>query len=727
MKQVFLSGQGGISVLEAPVPGRIRNSVLVRNRYSLISSGTEGAAVTRNSGLLGIYEKAMASTDRIQQVWTMAKTQGLRQTLDTVRNKLSEHTAIGYSTAGTVIEVDNENLPFRPGDNVACMGTGFANHAEYVVVPRNLAARVPEGVAIEQAAFGSLACIAMQGIRRLELTPGERVGVIGLGLIGQITMRLLAGMGFRPYGLDLAPDRVALAKSNANAEAWSLEERDSGQYVMSLTKGAGLDGVIICAATDSDGPVNLAFDLCRKAGRVSLVGDVGLSLERSKMYKKELELRMSCSYGPGRYDAEYEIRGRDYGLSQVRWTEGRNLEHFLWMLQAGILDLGDLVSERFAVEEAPAAYARIKGGDPAILGVLLDYGEPPDLPAAALAAREGTQVRIGPVAPATIKHKGDGPVRLGIIGVGGYVKGMLLPHLKKLSDDFAVRALVTRSGGSAAAAARRFQAPVAASDHRTILDDPDIDAVLIGTRHATHARFALEALEAGKHVFIEKPMTTTVEDAAAIVEAADRAGLIVRVGFNRRFSPYMRALREAIGESGVRIFLARVNIGPLGDDWSNTEEEGGRLLGEGVHFYDLANWFMGGEPLSIAAGMAGEANSTNPNASVVMGYADMSHANVLYTSLGHKGMGKEFFEAFGNGKAARVEDFTSIRVWGGKLQGKFKRGDKGQRDCLREFAAAVRGRPFTLTGADARAGLAATRIALTTVEQARSALKIDNP
>jgi predicted dehydrogenase/threonine dehydrogenase-like Zn-dependent dehydrogenase len=719
MKQVFLSGQGGISVLEAPVPGRMKNSILVRNRYSLISTGTEGAAVTKNTGLLGLYEKAMASSDRIQQVWSMVKTQGLLQTLDTVKNKLADYTAIGYSTVGTVIEVDNENMPFCPGDTVACMGTGFANHAEYIVVPRNLVARVPDGVAIERAAFGALACIAMQGIRRLELTPGERVGVIGLGLIGQITMRLLAGMGFRPYGLDLSSARVALAQNTANAEAWSLDERDSVQYVLGLTRGAGLDGVIICAATDSDAPVNLAFDLCRKSGRVSLVGDVGLNLERSKMYSKELELRMSCSYGPGRYDADYEIRGQDYGLGHVRWSEGRNLEHFLWMLQAGLLDLDDLISECYPVEDAPAAYARIKRGDPAILAVLLDYGEPPDLPAAAIAAREGMRVEIGPAAPATIKQRGDGPVRLGIIGVGGYVKGMLLPQLKKLSNDFTVAALVTRTGGSAAAAARRFRVPVAASDHRLILDDPDIDAVLIATRHATHARFALEALAAGKHVFIEKPMAITTRDCLRIVEAQRQAQLVVRVGFNRRFSPFLQAMKAAVGQ-GCKLLNIRVNVGSIGNHWSNTAEEGGRLIGEGVHFIDLANWIMNCAPVGVSAQFVGDPDPLNPDACISIRYEDGSVANVVYTTMGHTARGKEYFELFGSGRTVVVDDYQLIRAYGCRIKtARADKGNKGQQGALAEFAQAIRHGEGN-DGANAMAGLWATRIVRTAQVAAKS-------
>ncbi len=713
MKQVFLTGNGGIALLDAPVPGKLNNSILVRNHYSLISSGTEGAAITKHTGLMGLYEKALSSRDRMGQVWAMAEAHGIRQTVNVVRNKLSDFTALGYSSVGTVVDVSDADMPFRVGDSVACMGTGFASHSEFVVVPRNLAARIPEGAQLDQAAFAALACIAMQGIRRLELTAGERVGVVGLGLIGQISLRLLASMGYRAYGLDLSEERAAIARKFANTEAWALDKLDSEAHVLDLTDGIGLDGVIVCAASDSDEPVNLAFDICRRAGRVSIVGDVGLALQRKKMYAKELDVRMSCSYGKGRYDVAYEIDGVDYDLDHVRWSEGRNLEHFLWLLGTGALDLSDLISDRFPIDDVVNAYAKIKGGDSRVLGVLLDYGDPTNCTNSVKAAAEGTRIDRSLTSAVAIGERGNGPVRLGIIGAGGYVTGMHLPLLKDMGDEFLVRALVSRSGATAAAAAKRFDVPTTASDYRRILDDPEIDAVMIATRHATHAKFAIEAIEAGKHVFVEKPMATTVADAEDIVAAADRSGLIVRVGFNRRFSPYIHALRDVIGPEGIRVLFARVNVGAIKNDWSNTPEEGGRLLGEGVHFFDLANWFMGAEPKNVAANMIGTINSTNANASVLLRYTDGSNANVLYTSLGDKRMGKEYFEAFGNGRSAILNDYNKLEIWGGNQKSKPRRGDKGQRDCLREFSAAVRGIEFPVKGADARAGLAATRIAQT--------------
>lgn len=717
MKQVFLGGDGQIEVLDAPVPGRLRDAVLVRNSCSLISSGTEGAAVTRRGGVWGVYEKARSSRDRVEQVWTMARTQGIAATAQAVRGKLADYGMIGYSSAGLVVEVDGEDMPFRVGDRVACMGVGFANHAEYVTVPRNLVARLPEGVAFEDAAFGAIACIAMQGIRRLGLTPGEQVVVIGLGLIGQLCVRLLGAMGYCALGLDRDPVRVAKARE-AGVPAWTLDDTDCRQRVVEFTDGHGADGVVICAGTKSDEPVNLAFDLCRRNGRVSVVGDVGLGLQRAKMYRKELELRISCSYGPGRYDDTYEIGGHDYPIEHARWTEGRNLSFFLEMLGSGRLNVADLRTDRFDVAQASQAYAKAKQGS-SVYGVLLDYGPLPEEPRA---PRAEQRVLHMPTVPR--RANGGGRVRLGLIGVGGYAKGMHLPNLKALDDHFEVRAMASRSGGTAAAAAKRFGAEVVASDYRALLDDPELDAVLVCTRHSAHAKIVLDALDAGKHVFVEKPMTTTIQDGEAVVAKAESSGLVVRVGFNRRFSPFMIALREVVGREGPRMFTVRCNIGPGGSHWSDTDEEGGRLLGEGVHFLDLCNWFVGSEPVSVSGVVAGSERTDNPSTMVQLGYDDGSTAQITYTALGHRLMGKELYEAFGNGRSARCDDFRSVESFGARVAVKAKRGDKGQREVLREFAAAVRGENLPIIGADARAGLVATAMAICSRRPAASHLDL---
>ncbi|MCG6538064.1 MAG: Gfo/Idh/MocA family oxidoreductase, partial [Syntrophales bacterium LBB04] len=352
--------------------------------------------------------------------------------------------------------------------------------------------------------------------------------------------------------------------------------------------GIGLDGVIVCAATTRDEPINLAFDLCRKRGRVSLVGDVGLCLQREKMYEKEIELRMSCSYGPGRYDPDYEMSSHDYPMAYVRWTERRNLELFLQMLSTARLNLKPLVSAQRNIEQAPEAYASLKKGDPNTYAVLFDYGPLNEQPEES-SLKPGRTIRYSQ----STKIAGGRRIRLGLIGIGGHTKEVHIPNLRKMGDLFVIQGIASRSGASAGIAALKNGAAIATSDHRELFASKEIDAILIATRHRTHATFVKDALDAGKHVFVEKPMTLTLEDAEDIVRKSDETGLIVRVGFNRRFSPYLIAPRKTVGNSGLRMFSVRVNTGIVPGDWSNTPEEGGRILGEGVHFFDLSNWFMG--------------------------------------------------------------------------------------------------------------------------------------
>ncbi len=721
MKQVFLSGKGEIEVLDVPVPGRSSNMVLVKSAYSVISTGTEGAAVSRRGGWLGVAEKAAHSRERVQQVWDLARVQGIGQTWDMVRNKLDDYIMPGYSCAGQVVEVGGDESPYRPGDLVACFGAGFATHSEYVAMPTNLMAPLPAGVDCQEAAFGAIACIAMQGVRRLELTPGETIGVIGLGLIGQIAVQLLTAMGYRAVGLDLSPARAAKAAELAGIEAWGAQEADSIYRVQELTGGRGLDGVIVCAASRSDGIINQAFDLCRRRGRVSLVGDVGLALQRAKMYQKELDLRMSTSYGPGRYDDEYELQGRDYPLAHVRWTERRNLEHFLSLLQAKKLQLQPLMSHLCPIDDAAAGYARLKQGDQSTYGVLIDYGPLPENPQPPKREAYITRRATPAAAQAT-----SGVIQLGVIGCGGFAKAVHLPNLAKLSSLFKIRGVATRSGGSAEVVARKSGADLATSDYKVLLEDSAVNAVIISTRHASHARMVLDALDAGKHVFVEKPMCISVEEGQRIVEKAKSTGLIVRVGFNRRFAPYLNTMRQAVGTQGARIFTCRVNIGAIGNDWSNTPEEGGRLMGEGVHFFDLCNWFAGSEPERITAVAAGEAKVTNPNILLQIHYPNQCVAQVLYTSLGHKGAGKEFFEAFGNGRAARCDDYKTVEISGAPAA-KSKNGGKGHLEELEEFAAAIQNRPYPVAGADARAGLVATWMATAAYQSAQENATVLNP
>ncbi len=707
MKQVLFSGKGEVEVCEVPVPGVLPRSVLVATAFSLISTGTEGAALSGGGGLLGVVQSVRQKPERLKQAWRLAQTVGVHQALGFIQQKLAEYSAPGYSAVGRVIDVSDPSLPVKVGDLVACVGAGIAVHAEYLVVPENLLVVLPPNVAAREASFGALLCIAMQGIRRLQLDPGEIVGVIGLGLIGQITLQLLSAMGYRSIGFDLRGDRAAKARELGFSQAWSLTEADPVQLAAGLTHGHGLDGVIVSAATSSDAPVNLAFDLCRRGGRVSLVGDVGLQLERSRMYRKEIELRMSCSYGPGRYDDEYELGGKDYPYSYVRWTERRNLEYALSLIASGKLNLAPLISHSFSIREASAAYSVVKAAAADTYGVVFEYDSATN--ATFLIERKVTVRGV----TSTGAARRDGLVRIAVIGTGSFCKSVHLPNLAKLRDLFAVTALSSRTGTSAMSPAKRYGIPLVTSDYREILGDASVEAVLISTRHSGHAKIVLEALSGGKHVFVEKPMCLTEAEGAAIVDRAAAAQRIVQVGFNRRYAPMLGLMREALGKGGPRTLSCRVNVGAIGDAWSNAASEGGRLLGEGVHFFDLCNWFMGSQPDAVSASAIGEQDVGNPNAAVIMRYPDGSTAQVLYTTLGHAGAGKEYFEAFGNGRTVSCEDYAQLRVHGASVAvPRSARRNKGLLLQLQGFAAAIRGQPFPVERPDEYAGLRATRIAL---------------
>ena len=696
-------------MLDVPVPSKIQGSILVRTQCSLISQGTEGAAISVRGGWRGAYEKATQSRERVHQVWGMVRQNGVAATREAVMAKLEDMNPLGYSSTGIVEDVSDSNGLFRAGDRVACMGVGFASHAEYAVVPVQLAAKLPQIVSSEVGAFGALACIAMQGIRRLELSPGETIVVIGLGLIGQLTIQIGTALGFRMLGLDLNAEKAKLARESGALDAWQPAESTDVARVQRWTEGHGADGVVICASAKSDQPLNLGFDLCRPRGRVSVVGDVGLGAARAKMYRKELEMRLSCSYGPGRYDPGYELEGRDYPIAYARWTEGRNLALYLDLLDRELLHVERLVSRKYPIVEATAAYHAIKSQDN-VYGVLFTYAES-EPSASGAKPRSKANPQIVEYRPSVKAKQTSDSIRLALIGCGGFTKAVHLPNLAALTNQFVIEAVASRSGATAGAVARRTRARVATSDYRALLDDTNIDAVLVATRHASHGRIVADALEAGKHVFVEKPLAISVEECKRIVQLSAERGLIVRVGFNRRFAPLYHRARELLADAAPRMLLYRVNVGDVGQHWSNSAEEGGRLLGEGCHFFDLFNWFFDAVPVSWTSVTAGSPSTTNPNASFMATYPCGSTATLLYSVVGDRRMGKERLEAFGAGRSLACSDFDRLDVFGG---GGTKKGrnDKGHRGVLLDFARAVRGTAEPGAGADAAAGLAATAMAL---------------
>lgn len=705
MKQILLSGKGAVQSLELPSPERLEGAVLVRNHYSVISGGTEGAALSKRSGTLGLAEKILKSTDRAKQVLELTRKEGITKTANLVSGKLSGFSPIGYSSAGEVIEVGPDSK-YRIGDRVACMGAGFANHAEIVCVPEQLTCPIPDGVKLQHAAFGTIACIAQHGIRVLNLSPGETVVIIGLGLIGELALLQAQAMGYQALGIDLSAERVAHAHNGSGAACFTTDDEQLVEKVLQVTAGYGADGVVICAGTKSSDPVNLAFDLCRKGGKVSVVGDIGLELQRDKMYKKELQLLLSCSYGPGRYDPLYELQGMDYPLEFCRWTENRNLGYFLSLLGRNHISLEPLISEIFSPEEAQKAYACLKSTEKASYGVLFDFS-----PQETNDKGENQQSRV--LEMSTSKKKGvvrQDTLGLGIIGHGGFSDAVLLPNLIKLEKYFTMQALCGRSGVRATVSAKRHGIPLVTTDYRRLLDRQDIDAVVIATRHREHAPMVLDALDAGKHVFVEKPMCLTIEEGEQIMGAVEKTGLTLRVGFNRRFAPMINELKNCL--QGPRIFSIRVNIGrDQLTHWSNDASEGGRFVGEGVHFIDLARYFMEGEELrEHQLNFLGAPGPCNPNISMTLSFSGGSLAHILYTTEGNPKMGKEYFEAFAGGVSGIVDDFQSLQISGRrhKVTGK---GDKGHFSELEEFGATILGHDYPIKGANAYDGYLATKLA----------------
>lgn len=706
MRQVVVSGAGEVQVVEVPRPAPVSGCILVRNVYSLISSGTEGASVSTHSGVLGLAERALASSDRLAQVAQMIRTRGLLATLETVNAKLHDLSALGYGSAGIVEGVYGDAGGGRIGDAVACMGAGVATHSDYIVVPSNLYAPLHPSTDLRYAAFGAVGCIAMQGLRRLEMQPGEVVAVVGLGLIGQLTIQLARAFGYQVVGFDVSPERAAHAEQNSGVPCFADGSAAARETAASYTKQRGFDGVVLTASTSSSDPMNLAFDLLRKRGRVSVVGAVGLDLDRARMYAKEIEVRMSCSYGPGRYDDRYEWRGHDYPAEYVRFTEARNLEHFIRLLEANAINPQSILSREFGVVQAPEAFRYLKGG--AVGAALLTYSSSPQSDAQTVST-------LPAHASGILRKQKTGRIALGLIGAGSFLRSVHAPNLRRFRDEVVVRSVVSQRGLRAAIVAKELGAIRASTDVEDVLSASDIDAVLITTRHSSHADYVLRALQAGKHVFVEKPMCLTVSQGEEIVREAARTGLTVRVGFNRRFAPALLAMRGVFGKGGPRAMTMRVNVGAIGADWSNVTEEGGRFLGEAVHFLDLSNWIAGSAPESVFACFVGDRDPLNPNLMVTMRYPTGFASTLAYSTLGDSAGGKEYFEAFGGARWARCDDYQRLVASGSRATG-FARGDKGHRQALREFLSAIRGSPGE--GADEVAGLAATAAALSALQSA---------
>jgi predicted dehydrogenase/threonine dehydrogenase-like Zn-dependent dehydrogenase len=687
MKQLVQNNRNGaLSLDEVPAPPERADGVLVATENSLISAGTEKAsAQVARKNLVG---KALERPDLVRKVLRQVQKHGVMQTAQLVFSRLDTPVAPGYSCAGVVLEVGAHVRGVKVGDRVACAGQGYASHAEVVFVPKNLCVPIPEGVSSEAASYVALGAIAMQGLRQSEPALGEVVAVIGLGLLGQLTVQMLIANGCRVVGADLNPARLALARA-AGADAVMPAELEA--RVACLSAGRGADAVIITASARDDGPVSQAANVCRKRGRVVVVGAVGMDLPREPFYIKEIDLRLSTSYGPGRYDPEYEEKGHDYPHAYVRWTEQRNMAAFLQLVQSGRVRTDELTTHRFPIERAAEAYDLILKNTEPYLGVTLEYRRP----------NEARRTRTIPLrATATA-----GELRFGVIGAGSHVSDVLLPLLRA-RREVALRAICTTTGIKSRALGEKWGAAFCTSDPAAVFTDPQVNVVLIGTRHDSHARLVIEALGAGKHVFVEKPLCLNEAEIPAVLEACELAaarGLRVMVGFNRRWSSHAASIRSFFQGRGNPVVMSyRVNAGAI-DPQHWTQDPvvgGGRIVGEGCHFIDFMQFIAGSPVLAVSAASIGrhESGVTDDQASITVEFEDGSVGTLIYAAGGDRGLAKERFEAFGEGRAAVLDDFKTSERWyrGRRTRLRTRRQDKGFAQEMAAFCDAVLGRPTPL-------------------------------
>lgn len=683
MKQILQSLKTGVTELaEIPSPRCRSGHLLIRSSSTLVSAGTERMLV--EFGKANLLDKARQQPDKVRMVLDKVKTDGILPTFEAVRNKLDQPLPMGYCNVGTVLEVGQGVTGFSVGDRVASNG----KHAEVVCVPKNLCARVPDCVSDEAAAFTVIGAIGLQGIRLIQPTLGEVVVVTGLGLIGLMTVQLLKAHGCRVLGLDYDASKLALAKK-LGAETVDLNQNaDPLGAAMAFSRGRGVDAVIITASTKSSEPVHQAAQMCRKRGRIVLVGVIGLELSRADFYEKELSFQVSCSYGPGRYDSSYEDNGHDYPVGYVRWTEQRNFEAVLDMLADGRLQTDLLISHHIPFDQATTAYDVISNRTPS-LGIILQYPEPDAFSQSRVLRRTITRSDE----PLDGERSAAIPV-IGCIGAGNYATQVLLPAFQKAGVTF--RSVASSTGVSAAHAGNKFGFSEITSDSRSVIESADTNTIVIATRHDSHAALAGEALRAGKHVFIEKPLAisrgelTTLCDVSEACVRRYASPPLLMVGFNRRFAPQIQRMKQLLtGISEPKTIVMTVNAGHIAlDHWTQDRLiGGGRIIGEGCHFVDLLRFLAASPIVGVQAMSAGEDKVT-----ATLRFADGSIGTIHYFSNGHKSFPKEQLEVFCGGRVLQLDNFRKLRGygWSGFQKMDLWSQDKGQTACVAAFVDAIR-------------------------------------
>ena len=713
MKQVVLRG-GAPTVAEVPAPSPAPGHVLIANTASLISSGTERAAVSASGGGGSLPMRAIRNPDLVLLTLKHAREHGVRDTVEAVRNAVSDDTVLGYSSAGVVLHTGGI-ADFRVGQHVACAGAGSASHAEVVSVPGNLVAGVPDGVSLRDASFTTVGAIAMQGVRRAEAQLGERVVVVGLGLIGLITTQLLSAAGCRVLGVEPSASRRALG-ADLGAER-VVEPDGAGAAVREWTAGVGADAALITASSTGDTIVNQAVGMLRRKGRVVVVGDVGLGLERGPIYQREADFLISTSYGPGRYDPTYEQGGLDYPIAYVRWTENRNMEEFLRLLCTGAVRVEPLIELELPADQAAEAYRRVNSDAPPLAAVLTydplqARNERPEI--VRVSGRRGSA---------------EGEVTVGLVGPGSFVRSVHLPNLRA-DAGVRIKTVVTRRSTTATDIVRSLRVSgEAATDWHVAVEDPELDLIVIGTRHDTHATIAAAALRAGRAVFVEKPLGLTRAEIDDVWDAG-RDNDRLAIGFNRPFAPLAARMKAELDAAEGPVHLSyRVNAPLAADHWLNDPAVGGgRVLGEACHMFDFANWLCG-TPLRVMAGALPAAPTVGSveSATATIEYANGSVASVLYSGAGAGTMPKERIEVLRGGRSWALDDFRALTSWTreGERTEAARTPDKGHATLMRGVLAACRGQAVFEPGL--QAAYAAQSVALCVLESIAGGVAVDVP
>ena len=674
--------KGAAIIEEIPIPFIEKNEILVKLNSSCLSIGTEMSGISASG--IPMWKRAINQPNKIHKFFDLIKSEGLTKSIKIIEEKKETISQTGYSAAGTIIAVGSEIRDLKIGDRIACAGGGYAVHAEYIRVPRNLCTIIPDNVCYKSASTVTLGAIALQGIRRACPTLGETFVVIGLGVIGQLTTQILKANGCKVIGIDPNQERLNLALSIGMNYGQTPEE--DVENILKLTNGFGADAIIITAASTSNQIVSSAFKMCRKKGRVVLVGDVGLNLNRSDFYSKEIDFFISTSYGPGRYDTNYEENGVDYPISYVRWTENRNMQEYINLMYEGKVDVAKLSPIIYDINDAKIAYESLKKGNNTPLLVLLKYSE----------NSNGTNKKV------IISSKGkenSNKIKVALIGTGGFARTAHLPNLSELSDLYELRAIVNRTGSVAKEVGKLYKVNYVTSDPQEVFDDPEIDAIIITTRHNTHTSLVMRAIKAGKHVLVEKPLSINSNELNEldnyITLNANKSMPILLTGFNRRFSPFAKRMKTLINNSLSTIIINyRMNAGFIPKDhWVHGNEGGGRNIGEACHIYDLFTFFTDSTISEISAfsiRSKTEYFGRNDNFNASLKFENGSVANLTYTALGNKKYSKEMADIYFDGKLAILEDYYKLSIYGSEKDNIIlKTQDKGFKNELLEFAKGI--------------------------------------